>query len=238
LSGRSAAISAFMLALVLSGHSAAPHCEWWPPGDDGMRDLPLSVEVHSRSPAHYFSGAKQRCLCTRKPMRRRCVCASKIGRRQAPLLPNFMTGRVRMLMDTPEPLEKQRQLLYICQNGHLPRVVSGVGDRGPVPRQRRRSHLVRGVGFGPTSHRSKRGVLPFRRAPRRQKPIAGRCVSLRGIGAAALLLSLPPLLGQRAGGSYPPGHNDLHFAIVTQPFYWRTVKSIGDKKAIKNPIGA
>jgi hypothetical protein len=31
----------------------------------------------------------------------------------------FMTGRVRMLTDAPDPLEKQRQPLYIYQNGHF-----------------------------------------------------------------------------------------------------------------------
>lgn len=36
-----------------------------------------------------------------------------------------------MLWTGTRPLEKQRQLLYILQNGHLPRVQSGVGDRGP-----------------------------------------------------------------------------------------------------------
>jgi hypothetical protein len=36
-----------------------------------------------------------------------------------------------MLWTEPEALEKQRQLLYIIQNGHFPRVQSGVviGDR-------------------------------------------------------------------------------------------------------------
>jgi hypothetical protein len=39
-----------------------------------------------------------------------------------------MSGR--MLWTEPGPLEKQRQLLYILQNGHFPRLQSGViGDR-------------------------------------------------------------------------------------------------------------
>ena len=59
---------------------------------------------------------------------------------------------VRMLMGGTRPLEKQHQLLYLCQSGHC-LGQSGVGDRGPAPRANRvgAPGLVRGVGFGPTS---------------------------------------------------------------------------------------
>jgi hypothetical protein len=57
-------------------------------------------------------------------------------------------GRNPSLMDAPQLLEKQRQLLYIPRNGHLTFGAQSrwFGDRGPAPRQRRRSHGLGGSG--------------------------------------------------------------------------------------------
>ena len=83
-----------------------------------------------------------------------------------------MTGPVRVV-DGTRPLEKQRQLLYINQNGHLPRVQSGVGDRGPG----RANGSVPLVWFGASDSdrhflTGKGGCPTVRRAPISKKPIA------------------------------------------------------------------
>jgi hypothetical protein len=99
-------------------------------------------------------------------------------------------GRNPSLMDAPQLLEKQRQLLYIARNGHLTFGAQSrwFDDRGPAPRQRRRSH-----GLGGSGSRIRADIsaavnrVSYRyTTPGRLKPIAGRCVSLRGISAAAL----------------------------------------------------
>lgn len=74
----------------------------------------------------------------------------------------FMTGPVRMLRTETRPLEKQLQLLYICQNGHCLGSSPGlvIGDR------RRSNGVGPTVWFGASDsdrhrHRGKRGVLPL-----------------------------------------------------------------------------